>query len=414
MKVLLVNVVCGIKSTGRICTDLAEALESAGHACGIGHQVRIAYGRENIPDKFLKYGMRTASDGEKRLSALSARVLDNAGFSSFNRASTERLIEEIREFNPDVINLHVLHGYWLELASFFEYLRTCGKKIIWTFHDCWAFTGHCPYFDYVGCDRWKYMCRDCPAKGEYPASVLLDRSRENYIRKKELFTGIPGMTIVTPSRWLKGLVGESFLKEYPVEVINNGIDTSVFRRSPEVLAEAEKLKEEYAPGGLKAVVAVSTSWDRRKGLPGYFELADELGEEYRIIVIGLPEDKIAQLPENVTGIARTDSTLQLAAFYVMAHCYVNGALEENYPTTNLEALACGTPVVTYDAGGSGESAAMYGLVVPKGDVRALAEAVRTVREHAEKRIDRDALDKKTMTEAYLRLFAGEGKQAAEK
>ena len=450
MKVLLVNVVCGIKSTGRICTDLAEALESSGHAaesgaaCRLGHKVKIAYGRENIPEKYRKYGIRTASDWEKKLSALSARLLDNAGFSRFNRVSTERLIEEIREFDPDVINLHVLHGYWLELETFFGYLRNCGKKIIWTFHDCWAFTGHCPYFDYAGCDRWKYMCRDCPCKGEYPAALLLDRSRENYLRKKDLFTGIPNLTIVTPSNWLKKLVGESFLKEYPVEVINNGIDTSVFRRTPEVMAEAERLKEKYAPGELKAVVAVSTSWDRRKGLPGYFELADELGEEYRVIIVGLPAEKLSALPENVTGVARTDSPLQLAAFYAMAHCYVNASLEENYPTTNLEALACGTPVVTYNAGGSGESAALYGRVVPVGNVPALAEAVRQICRNRNPVlpvcgaecgvafgencgaecapdsgfsggkdgagapfINREVLDKKAMTSAYLRLFTGQ-------
>ena len=396
MKVLLVNVVCGIRSTGRICTDLAEALEAA------GHEVKIAYGRETLPERFEKYALRTASDADIRISALESRIFDNAGFT--NRRETLKLVDEIRAFDPDVINLHVIHGYWLNAEILFDYLRSCGKKIIWTFHDCWAFTGHCAYFDYAGCSRWQTQCYDCPEKGKYPASLIADRSSENYVRKQSLFTGIPDLRIVTPSEWLARYVRQSFLKEYPVDIIHNGIDTGVFRRTPETETHAEMLREKYGLAGKKAVIAVSTSWDRRKGLPEYFRLAEELGDGYRVLIVGLPEKIIKTLPENVTGISRTDRPEQLAAFYCLAHAYVNASLEENYPTTNLEAISCGTPVITYDTGGSGESAVLYGAVVPKGDVKALAEAVR----HADELRPADPegydLSRKAMTDRYIELF----------
>ena len=396
MKVLLVNVVCGIRSTGRICTDLAEALEAA------GHEVKIAYGREMLPERFEKYALRTTSDMDIRVSALESRIFDNAGFA--NRRETLKLVDEIRAFDPDVINLHVIHGYWLNAEILFDYLRSCGKKIIWTFHDCWAFTGHCAYFDYADCSRWKTQCRDCPEKGEYPASLIADRSSENYSRKKSLFTGIPDLRIVTPSEWLARYVRQSFLKEYPVDVIHNGIDAGVFRRTPETETHAEMLREKYGLAGKKAVIAVSTSWDRRKGLPEYFRLAEELGDGYRVLVVGLPEKIIKTLPENVTGIPRTDRPKQLAAFYCLAHAYVNASLEENYPTTNLEAISCGTPVITYDTGGSGESADLYGAVVPKGDVKALAEAVRHADELRPADPDSYDLSRKAMTDRYIELF----------
>lgn len=396
MKILLVDVVCGIRSVGRICTDLAEALEEQ------GHEVKIAYGRETLPEQFQKYAVRTTTDWEIRYTALETRLLDNAGLT--NAASTKALIEEIKAFDPDMINLHVLHGYWLNVDLLFRYLRTCGKRIVWTFHDCWAFTGHCAYFDYAGCERWKTGCHDCPEKKTYPASLLLDRSDRNYRWKKERFTGIPNLQIVTPSAWLANYIKDSFLREYPVQVIHNGIDTAVFRRDEKTLAISRKLEEKHGLKNKKVIVAASTSWNRRKGLPEYFRLADALGEEFRMVIIGLPPKLIKTLPENVLGIPRTDSPEELAGFYVLAYAYVNASLEENYPTTNLEAIACGTPVITYDTGGSGESAAFYGAVVPKGNVPALAEAVRRADSLIPAAADSYDLSRRAMTDRYIELF----------
>ena len=399
MRVLLINVVCGIRSTGRICTDLAEALEAR------GHEVKIAYGRENVPEKFRKFSFRTENDFGVKFSALRARFTDNAGFS--NRKATIQLVEKIREFDPDVIHLHVLHGYWLNIEILFDYLRGSGKKIIWTFHDCWAFTGHCAYFDYVACDRWMNGCFSCPDKRAYPTSVFADCSKKNYLKKRALLTGIPDMHIITPSKWLADYVRTSFLKEYPVKVIHNGIDTDVFCRNENTLRAAGELKKRYRLETKKLVIAVSTSWDRRKGLQEYFKLADQLGEDYQVAVIGLSEEQAASVPENVLGIQRTDSVLELAGFYVLAHAYVNASLEENYPTTNLEAIACGTPVIAYQTGGSGESAELFGTVVPRGNISALSEAVRNAEALVPAMAPEDIkklFSFRKMTEEYLKLY----------
>ena len=202
MKVLMINSVCGIRSTGRICTDLATALEAQ------GHEVKIAYGREEVPEKFQKYAVRIGTDLDVKLHGVLARTLDGAGFGS--KAVTRKFIQWIKEYNPDVIHLHNLHGYYINLEVLFEYLRAYGKKIIWTLHDCWAFTGHSAYCDAASCEKWKTGCNHCPNIKEYPISYT-DRSESNWKKKRIMMTGIPGLTIVTPSHWLAGLVKESFL-----------------------------------------------------------------------------------------------------------------------------------------------------------------------------------------------------------
>mgnify|MGYP000231854880 FL=1 len=156
MKVLMINVVCGIRSTGRICTDLAIALEKQ------GHEVRIAYGRETVPEQFQKYAVRIGTDLDVKLHGIKARLFDRAGFGS--RKATEKFIEWVKKYDPDIIHLHNIHGYYIDVERLFKYLRTCGKKIIWTLHDCWSFTGHCVYFDYIVCDKWKNGCFYCPQK----------------------------------------------------------------------------------------------------------------------------------------------------------------------------------------------------------------------------------------------------------
>ena len=384
MKILMINVVCGIRSTGRICTDLAEALERQGHT------VKIAYGRENVPERYEKFAVRVGTEAGVKFSALQARLLDNAGFG--NAGATEKFVQWIRKFDPDIIHLHVIHGYWLNVEVLFTYLRTCGKKIIWTMHDCWAFTGHCVHFDYAKCEKWKTRCEKCPEKKEYPASILLDSAKTHYLRKKDLFTGIPGLQIVVPSQWLADRVKESFLQKYPVSVIRNGIDTSVFR------PVSGNLRDQYKLERKKIVLGVATSWRERKGLSVFPALAEKLGSDYQIILIGLTPHQIKTLPAGIIGIERTDNVDQLAAFYTMADVYVNASFEENYPTTNLEAISCGTPVVTFDSGGSGESAQLYGAVVPKGDVEALAEAVFKAETYSPKQFDFSC---SSMIEHYL-------------
>lgn len=341
MKVLMINSVCGIRSTGRICTDLAEVLEQQGHEC------KIAYGRETVPEKYQKYAVRIGSDFDVKIHALQSRIFDNTGFGS--KKATERFIEWVKEYNPDVIHLHNIHGYYINIEVLFNYLAEADKPVVWTLHDCWTFTGHCAYFSYVGCDKWKNGCNHCVQKKSYPASNLLDRSCQNWLDKRELFTKVKKMTLVTPSKWLVGLVKESYMGKYPVEVIPNGIDLDAFKPTP------SDFREKNGFVGKKIILGVASVWDKRKGFDDFIELSKIVDDNTRIVLVGLSKTQLKNLPQNILGIERTNSTKELAEIYTAADVLFNPTYEDNYPTVNLEAQACGTPVVTYRTGGSVES-----------------------------------------------------------
>lgn len=341
MKVLQINSVCGIRSTGRICTDLAEVLEQNGHEC------KIAYGRETVPEKYQKYAVRIGSDFDVKLHALQSRIFDNAGFGS--RRATEKFIEWVKEYDPDVIHLHNIHGYYINIEILFNYLAKVDKPIIWTLHDCWAYTGHCAYYSYVKCDKWKAGCYNCPQKKRYPSSLLLDASKKNWQKKKALFTSVKNMTLVTPSKWLANEVKQSFLSKYPVKVIPNGIDLNVFKPTP------SNFREKNGLVGKKIILGVASIWDKRKGLDDFIKLSKILDDNYKIVLVGLSENQVNNLPKNILVISRTNNVLELAEIYTAADVFFNPTYEDNYPTVNLEAQACGTPVITYRTGGSVES-----------------------------------------------------------
>lgn len=387
MKVLMINVVCGIRSTGRICTDLAVELEKQ------GHEVKIAYGRENVPKQFQKYAVRIGTDLDVKLHGIKARLLDGVGFGSKN--ATVKFIRWIKEYDPDVIHLHNIHGYYINIEVLFNYLRICGKKIIWTLHDCWAFTGHCVYFDYVQCDKWLKGCYHCIQKKEYPCSIGLDKSKRNYKMKQQLFIGISNLILVSPSRWLANLVKQSFMKEYIIQVIHNGIDTEVFKPTE------SDFRKKYHLENKKIILGVASIWDRRKGLNSFVELSKHLSDEYQIILVGLKEEQIKELPNNIMGILGTDSPEELAAIYTLADVFVNPTLEDNYPTTNIEAIACGTPVISYDTGGSGESAEMYGVSIPKNNLEELITALKNISYIKQKKFD---IDYHGTVREYLQLY----------
>lgn len=333
MKVLMINSVCGIRSTGRICTDLAEVLEREGHEC------KIAYGREVVPVKYQKYAVRIGSELGVKLHAGLSRIFDDAGFHSW--FATKKFIRWIEKYDPDVIHLHNLHGYYLHIGLLFRYLKTCNKKIIWTLHDCWAFTGHCSHFTYVGCKKWKTGCFHCIQKDRYPKSIFFDRSKKNYCLKRQLFTGIPNMTVVTPSDWLAGLVKQSFLKEYPIHTINNGIDLTVFKPT------SGNFREKYHLLDKKVILGVASGWGERKGFYDFIKLAKLLDDDYRIVLVGVNEEQIKVLPKNIIGIKRTNNTNELAEIYTAADLFLNLSVEETMGLVTVESLACGTLALVY-------------------------------------------------------------------
>lgn len=331
MKVWEINCVCGIRSTGRICTDLAEVLKENGHEC------KIAYGRESVPEKYRSIAYRIGTENDVRLHALKSRLFDASGFGS--KRATERLVENIREYDPDIIHLHNIHGYYINIEILFDYLKKADKPVVWTLHDCWAFTGHCSYFSFSECERWKTGCFKCPQKKEYPASLILDRSSENWERKKDLFTGVKRLVCVTPSRWLAELVKASFLKEYRVSVIPNGIDLTVFKPT------YGNFKKKLGIEDKKILLGVASVWDRRKGFDTFLKLSPLLNEDEIIVLVGLNKEQLKNLPKNIIGIERTNNINELAEIYTAADVFVNAGQEETMGLTTVEAMACGTPVI---------------------------------------------------------------------
>ncbi|WP_294752603.1 glycosyltransferase [uncultured Ruminococcus sp.] len=384
----MINSVCGIRSTGRICTDLADALTAQ------GHEVKIAYGRETVPEKSRKYAVRIGSNTDNKLHGLRSRLFDDTGFGS--KRATKRFIEWVKSYDPDVVHLHNIHGYYINIELLFRYLAEAEKPVIWTLHDCWSFTGHCAYFDYAECDRWKTGCHNCPQKKEYPSSMLADRSKKNWEAKKKLFTAVKDMVFVTPSEWLAEILGQSYFGKYPVKVINNDIDLSVFRPTEGDFREKNGLT------GKKMLLGVASVWDRRKGLKDYIKLSEKLDDNYRIVLVGLSEEQIKQLPENVIGISRTNNTKELAEIYTAADYFLNLTYEDNYPTVNLEAQACGTPVISYRTGGSTESAVRFGTVVEKGAVGDVLKLIQSSPEF-EKSLDFEE-SRGHAVEKYMELY----------
>lgn len=363
MKVLQINSVCGTGSTGRIVVDLYKVLESQGHEC------KIAYGRGDAPNDVNTIKIGNKFDNYWHV--FKTRVFDKHGFGSLN--ATKKFIKKIKEYNPDVIHLHNIHGYYINIEILFNFLKEFDKPVVWTLHDCWAFTGHCSYFDYIGCDRWKERCHSCPQKSTYPSSKFFDNSKFNYEKKKELFTSIKNMTIVTPSIWLGDLVKKSFLKIYDVKVINNGIDLKVFKPNEGNFRKKYKLEDKFI------VLGVASVWSNRKGLKYFKDLSKNLEDDHKVVLVGINEKQKRLLPSNIITINRTNSTKELAEIYTAADIFVNPTLEEVLGMTNLEALACGTPVITFDTGGSTECIDnTCGFVVEKGDVNSICNIIENI------------------------------------
>ena len=389
MKLLQINSVCGVKSTGRIATDIAAVAEEDGHVC------KIAYGRDFVPAYAERLAYRIGGSFSVRAHALIARIRDSAGLGS--KRATKKFIDWIKEFDPDVIHLHNLHGYYLHLPMLFAYLKETDKKVVWTLHDCWAMTGHCAHFDYCGCQKWQSGCESCPQKGEYP-KTLVDKSKRNYAWKKQAFLGVKDMTIVTPSKWLAGLVKQSFLKEYPVQVIPNGVDRKVFQPTQ------SDLRERYGLQGKKILLGAASPWGKKKGLQDFYELANRLDENYQVVLLGLNKAQIKKASKKVLALPPTSSVEELAGWYTQADVFVNCTYEETLSMVNLEAQACGCPVVTYGAGGTVETAQKE-YVVQKGDIDGLLSVLpKAIKER--KVIDLTKFEKSSAIAQYLQVYQG--------
>lgn len=307
---------------------------------------------------------------QRRISVLLGRITGLNG--CFAICETNKMLKQIEKYNPDIIHLHTLHDSYINLLMLFSYIKKKNIKVIWTLHDCWAFTGHCTHFIGIKCKKWNTGCFNCQLKNEYPASIL-DNSKIMWKLKKKWFTGIKDMTIVTPSLWLASLVKKSFLKEYPVKVINNGIDLKIFTPKNVIKEENEYI-----------ILGVSFGWSDKKGLDVFIKLSNILDKKYKIILVGTDENVDEILPKNIISIYRTQNQEELALLYSKADVFLNPTREDNFPTVNMESLACGTPVITFNTGGSPEMLDKdSGRVVECDDIENL---VKNIRDICEKRV----------------------------
>jgi glycosyltransferase involved in cell wall biosynthesis len=364
LKILQINTTVNSGSTGRIAEDIGRMLIEKGHLS------YIAYGRKaNLSSsRLIKIGNKT----EFFLHVLKSRLLDRHGFGS--EIATKIFLRQVDKISPDLVHLHLIHGYYLNIRMIFEFFKTKKLPVVWTFHDCWPITGHCSYFDAVDCYKWQRECYKCPNLKGYPVSWLRDNSKNNFHDKSTIFTGLNSLNIITPSNWLAEHVKYSFLKEYPVNVIHNGVDLSVFKPIGKSTSSIGK----KVPSG-KFILGVANTWDKRKGLTDFFEVRKILSEKIHIVLVGLNPAQIAGLPEGITGIQQTENIDELVQLYSEAEVFVNPTYVDNFPTTNLESISCGTPVITYNTGGSPEAIDnTSGIVVDKGDVRHLVNAILEV------------------------------------
>lgn len=330
-----------------------------------GWRSLIAYGRAANPS--VNELIRVGNNLDIREHVLESRLFDNHGLAS--RKATRRFIKQIEELKPDIIQLHVIHGYYLNYKILFEYLNSIDTPVVWTFHDTWAYTGHCGHYGSISCAKWKTQCGACPLMWkDYPKSII-DRSSANYELKKKLFTANKNLHIVTVSEWLKNEVEQSFFQGKDIRVINNGVDLSVFH-------PIEQVKEK-GNGDVFHILGVASQWGPLKGFKDFMELRKLLPEDkYKITLVGLNEIQLEQLPDGIEGIKRTDSVYQLAELYSKADVFCNLTYADTFPTTNIEALACGTPVITYRTGGSPEILdAETGFVFEKGDINSVTHQI---------------------------------------
>lgn len=371
MRYLFINSVYGFGSTGKIIADKCVQLKNEGHVCA------VAYGRKCV-DNGAAQMIRIGTKADYLFHAVMTRLFDLNGCCS--KIATRLLLLQIERFNPDVIWLHNLHGYYLNTEILFKWLKEHSDiKVLWTLHDCWAFTGHCAHFSAAKCDRWLTGCGNCPQLRTYPKTYGIDFTRQRYAYKQKCFSGVENLTVIVPSEWLARLARKSFLKEYPIKVCCNHVNEDLFKPTQ------SSFRQRYGLEKKKVILGVAGVWDESKGLLDFCKLREKLDDRFAIVLVGLTPKQKRKIPSEIIAVPCVKSSRELAGIYSSADVFVNPTHQDTYPTVNLEARACGIPVVTYDVGGSPESAGGK-YIVSENDIEGLAKQIckLTGQEAAEK------------------------------
>jgi glycosyltransferase involved in cell wall biosynthesis len=370
-KLLQINSVINSGSTGRIAEEIGQITNTN------GWESYIAFGRENRESVSQK--IKIGTKWNVLWHVLMTRLLDKHGL--FSKCATKKLIRQIQQIQPDIVHLHNIHGYYLHYKLLFNYLQKANLPVVWTLHDCWAFTGHCAHFDFVKCGKWKIHCHKCPQKKEYPSAFFRDRSYRNFLNKRESFTLSQVLvTLVPVSHWLADLCSQSFLKNIPIRQIYNGVNIDIFK--PVLEEKKKEIAKKYNIKTNFLILGVASIWSERKGLADFIKLSSVISVDSSILLMGLTTKQIKELPEKVIGVERTENIEELVALYSTANVFINPTWEDNFPTTNIEALACGTPVITYNTGGSIEAVTKEtGFIVEQGSIQGLISAIEILKQN---------------------------------
>lgn len=395
MKVLQINSCSGCLSTGRIATDIGAELLGAGHDCLIAY--RLASVDRGVPT----YKMGSA--WAVKLNTFLARITDRTGFTDW--FATKRLLRKIDSYQPDIVHLHTLHGDYINIQLLLSHLKRHNYPAVITMHDCWLITGHCAHFITVGCEKWKGICSSCPAKHTYPKSYFVDQSERNHTQKQYLLTQMDNLILVPVSTWLSNMVSNSHLSSVSRFPIHNGIDLSVFK------PVEGSFRSKFLLEDKKIILGVASNWTKKKGLDDFIELSKMLSNDYTIVLVGLRSDQMKSLSSGMIGIMRTSNIQELVEIYTAADIFLNLTYEDTAPMVNIEAQACGTPVIVYDTGGCPETVAHdTGIVVNQGVLDEVVRAIDividsdiitsdTCRKNAELNFDRQK-----NAESYMKIY----------
>lgn len=359
-RILHINATANWGSTGRIAEQLCDIVKASGWDCF------IAYGRHaNVSNhNLIKVGNR----GSVYVHYIANRVLDNEGLSSC--LATKRLVRKIKQISPDIIHLHNLHDHWINYKILFEYLNSTEIPVVWTQHDCWAFTGGCAHYALNSCMKWQSNCDQC----SYKRSIY-DAAARNFLLKKKLFLANKNLTIVPVSCWLRDEISKSFLKKNNIQTIYNGVDTNIFKYKDGVF-----VRKKYGLRDKFVILGVASAWSDKKGFKDYISLSKILPDDCVIVMVGLPAKQIASLPKNIIGIERTNNVEELVELYSMADVVLNLSYQESFGLTTVEGMACGTPSIVYNVTASPELVTKEtGVVVSKGDIEGVLSAVHEIK-----------------------------------
>ncbi|MEG1300386.1 MAG: glycosyltransferase [Erysipelotrichaceae bacterium] len=360
MKIAQINVTYGKASTGRTCKELSDFLTSKG--------VNVVTFSASCGKKYKENKIFESKISRLKHLMLS-RITGLEGYYSFG--ATKKLVKELLNFNPDIVHLRILHGSYLNYGYLYKKIREMKIPVVWTMHDCWAYTGKCAYYSNLNCFKWKdATCSKCPAKKQYPESLFFDFSNYMYKRKNELFNSISDLHIVTVSDWLKCEVEQSYLNQFDIRRIYNWIDLDVFQPR-----ESNKLKLKYPNRFI--ILGVASAWSSRKGIDKFIELSKYLADNYLIILIGKCNVRLPN--KRIVSVDNISSKNELSEYYSLANVFINFSEEETFGKVAAEAISCGTPVITNSNTANPEIIDnRCGIVLKNGNMEEVLEAIKKI------------------------------------